>query len=106
MQYGGTNAGEQHKTGNIQLTEKLYGNSQTVVDAKEVKLETGKWYVLEVICNGKTIIVKVDGDTVAETNQIPGEKPGHIGLQCRGDSTVRFRKVEIQPVISTKSRTK
>jgi hypothetical protein len=66
----------------------------------DVESPLGEWTRVECICEGKTITVKVNGQTV---NHVTGVFPaaGRILLQCEGFE-IYFRKFELHPLSPTK----
>ena len=97
-QVGGTNAGEFHKTGDLVATPGLQKPGRILIDAPVIQVEPDQWFSLEVKCNRAFVEITIDGKVVAKSSNVPWVQPGVIGLQCRGDSKVRFRKVEIKPL--------
>ena len=65
----------------------------------------GKWHSFEIRCDGPKIMVKVDGKTTVDINQLEIEKAkkkpleGHIGLQdshSKAGHFIEFRKIRIK----------
>ncbi len=80
--------------GETHLTGSLYGFAQV----KDKLVAADAWFTLEVIAEGKHIIIMVDGkkavDYVDDKNTYT---KGHIALQqCNAETLVRFRKIEIK----------
>lgn len=87
----GTAAGETGKTGD------LYKGADLLVDAPEVRVKPGEWFTQEVIVRGKQISVLVNGKSVLKYEEKAGPlPPAPLALMCRGESTVRFKKVEVK----------
>ena len=58
-----------------------------------------RWFFLQVFVRGKSCIVRIDGETVAETNSLPDsvQEPGRIGLQIHSpNEQVEFRDVRVR----------
>jgi hypothetical protein len=65
-----------------------------------VRLEPGEWFTEEVIADGNVISVIVKGVEVVKHKILQRKLiSGAIGLQCRGNSRVVFRKIEIKKLI-------
>ena len=68
------------------------------VPAKETQAEAGQWFLLEVVARGDEVVVKVNGETVAEyldqTRQFA--RSGHIVLHQDTKGMIEFRKVEVK----------
>ncbi len=84
-----------YKTGSLaaQFPDRLV----TLMRLDEMLAPPDTWVTLEIIAQGRRLIVKVDGKTtveVVEHNHAPA--PGHIVLVQNGLSTIEFRKVEIK----------
>jgi Domain of Unknown Function (DUF1080) len=62
-----------------------------------VPIKPGEWFTEEVIADGDVITVLVQGIEVAKFKNIRHKMmSGAIGLMCRGNSKVVFRKIEIK----------
>lgn len=89
---------EVNATGQVQnKTGGLYaGAAGPVVKATEPAAPAGKWFVLELIANGREVTVRIDGaETARYTDDKARYESGHLALQTAGaGSDVRFRKVE------------
>jgi serine/threonine protein kinase len=60
-------------------------------------LQHDRWCLVEIIAVGNHLVVKVDGNTTADLDDVDFER-GHFGLQLSQDATshVEFRKIEIK----------
>lgn len=60
-----------------------------------------EWFLLQIMVVGARCVVRINGETVAETSELPEEawKPGRIGLQIHKDNaSVEFRDVRVRPL--------
>lgn len=60
-----------------------------------------RWFLLQVRLEGSRCLVRIDGETVAQTDRLPAAalKPGRIGLQIhKEDSSVEFRDLRVRPL--------
>ncbi len=88
---GGTIPAEFGKTG------ELHKGGDILVKAPGVMLKPGEWFTQEVIAKGNRISVLVNGKSVVEYEEKAGPPvAGRFELMCRGDSTVRFKKIEVK----------
>jgi serine/threonine protein kinase len=100
----GASNGEPPLTGSLVLSAHL---DEVVpfplADASKISLQTDAWFALEVIAEGNHLRVLIDGKTVVdyidanETFMV-----GRLGLVCRGNAVVRFRKLEIKELPSAR----
>jgi hypothetical protein len=89
---GGTEKGEAAKTGDLYL-----GHDKLLVDAPEFSVKRGEWFTQEAIANDNKITVLINGKLVTEyTDKDKSLVSGHLGVACRGRSTVRFKKIEVR----------
>jgi hypothetical protein len=86
----------------LHCTASLYGHVAVNPRPDETPL---RWYTLEIVCAGKTIITAVNGQVccTANTDDVPSLKgaglSGHIGLQSSHSEAaewVRFRNIRIR----------
>lgn len=80
-------------------TGSIYGRIRSSLSAD---LE-GVWFLLQVRVRGQRIQVWIDGQPVAESNQLPKEllAPGRIGLQIHSDrASIEFRDLRVRPLES------
>jgi hypothetical protein len=74
-----------------------------LADAAKVPLKAGEWFPLEVIAEGNRLRVLVSGKTVVDhTDANATFTTGRLGLVCRPNALVRFRKLEIKELPSGK----
>jgi hypothetical protein len=58
-----------------------------------------RWFLLQIVVDGPNCLVRLDGDTVAETGRLEILKPGRIGLQIHSDdASVEFRDIRVRPL--------
>ncbi len=59
-----------------------------------------RWFLLQIRVQGRRCTVRLDGETVAETDKIPAEYTrGQIGLQIHmEDSSAEFQDIRVRPV--------
>ncbi len=56
-----------------------------------------EWFILEIIARGDHVVTKVNGKLALDTEAPTANRRGHIFLQqCGGQTTVRFKKIEIK----------
>lgn len=63
----------------------------------------GVWFLLQVRVRGQRVQVWIDGQPVAESDQLPKEflAPGRIGLQIHSDkASIEFRDIRLRPLES------
>ncbi len=65
---------------------------------KDLGIKKGGWYLLEVIAQGESITLRVNGkQTVAFTTKDPAlNRPGSFALRCHAGVTVAFRNVAVK----------
>jgi hypothetical protein len=74
-----------------------------LADAAKTSLKPGAWFALEVIADGNHLRVLIEDKTVVDyTDRNETFTVGRLGLVCRGNATVKFRKVEIKELPPTK----
>ena len=95
----GTNQGEE-ETGCLSIFDR---GSPPITLAKAdpvIPIKPGEWFTEEVIADGNVITVIVKGVVVAKFKLFSRKSTsGAIGLLCRGNSKVAFRRVEIKKLI-------
>ena len=58
-----------------------------------------RWFLLQVRVEGARCMVRLDGETVAETDALPVLAPGRIGLQIhKENASVEFRDIRVRPL--------
>lgn len=58
-----------------------------------------RWFLMQIIVEDGTCVVRLDGDTVARTDQVEKRKPGRIGLQIHSDNaSIDFRDIRVRPL--------
>jgi serine/threonine protein kinase/formylglycine-generating enzyme required for sulfatase activity len=94
------NTGDLRLPGVASITDKILGK------APKLAQESGRWFTLEVIAIGNQFSVRVDGLKMVDC-QDPEDSfsVGRIGLYCRPNSVVKFRKIEIQKLPARETRT-
>ena len=78
-------------------TGSIYGQVRSSVEADYEE----RWFLMQITVNGRHCRVRIDGRTVAETDQLPAktDPPGQIGLQIHSvDSSVDFRDLRVYPL--------
>lgn len=66
--------------------------------ALDIGLTPGEWYLMQVFVQGTKGIVRVNGITVAQADDLV-VRPGRIALQMhRRDSWIRFKDIQIKPL--------
>ncbi len=59
----------------------------------------GEWILMQILLQGSHCLVRIDGQTVAETDHLPESaiKAGHIGLQIhQEDCSIEYRDVRLR----------
>jgi len=62
-----------------------------------------QWFLLQVLVRGSSCLVRIDGETVAQSDRLPANVPrsGQIGLQIhKENSSVEFRDLRVRPLDS------
>jgi hypothetical protein len=78
-------------------TGSIYGQVRSRIEAD---YEEG-WFLMQITLHGRRCRVRIDGHTVAETDQLEekADVPGQIGLQIHSvDSSVDFRDLRVYPL--------
>lgn len=76
-------------------TGSIYGR----VRAKMTSFTPGEWYLMQVFVKDKHCAVRVNGETVAETDNLPVDRAGAISLQMHtSKGWVRFRDPKVLPL--------
>jgi hypothetical protein len=78
-------------------TGSVYGRARSRISAD---LE-GRWFLLQVRVEGARVQVWIDGEPVAESNQLPKEvlAAGRVGLQIHCDkASIEFRDLRVRPL--------
>ncbi len=101
----GASSGAPPLTGSLVLSAHLdEAVPLLLADAAKVTPEPGEWFVLEVIAEGNHLRVLIEGKTVVDyTDANKTFTVGRIGLVCRPNSVLRFRKIEIKELPPTKT---
>jgi uncharacterized protein (TIGR03067 family) len=87
------------KTGSLlRLTQS--GSTALVMVAKS-QVPADTWFTLEIIANGPKLMVKINGETTAEANDLTFQS-GPIGLEVHHDTVVHFRRIEIRELPPTR----
>ncbi len=78
-------------------TGSIYGlrRSQLAADLED------RWFLVQIFVEGQRCLVRVDGETVAETDARPAEAlaPGRVGLQIHcGHASAEFRDLRLRPI--------
>ncbi len=75
------------------------GSIYDVRRSREMPIEPGQWYLMQVRVVGNYGQVRVNGRTVAETYELPVNRAGHVALQMhRHGSWIRFREPRIRRI--------
>ena len=88
-----------------QFTGAIY---EVVAPAKRVTKQAGQWQTMYILCSGRDVQVKINGQKVVDANlddysnrteKVPGlnRTKGHIGLQNHGDE-IAFRNILIREI--------
>lgn len=76
-------------------TGSIYG----LLRAKCMPFQPGEWYLMQVFLKDRRCAVRVNGETVAETDALPVDRSGHISLQMHTDrGWVRFKDPRVRPL--------
>ena len=66
--------------------------------AKFPRIEAEKWYLLQLRVKDKTCLVRINGETVLEYDQLENLEPGHIELQAHAPGRwTEFKDIRIKP---------
>jgi hypothetical protein len=76
-------------------TGSIYGR----VRAKSLPTTVGEWYLMQVFLKERQCVVRVNGETVAESDSMPAARDGNISLQMHSDKAwVRFKEPMVRPL--------
>jgi hypothetical protein len=78
-------------------TGSIYGRVRSRIEADYEE----RWFLMQITLEGRHVRVRLDGHTVAATDQLPEtlDSPGQIGLQIHSvDSSVDFRDLRVYPL--------
>ncbi|MFH1737810.1 MAG: DUF1080 domain-containing protein [bacterium] len=74
-------------------TGSLYG----IARASHMPARDGEWFPLQIIVKGSRCIVRVNGETVVDYDQLDKIRPGHIALQMHKlESTIWYKDVRVK----------
>lgn len=63
------------------------------------RIEAGKWFLMQLLVQGKWCLVRIDGENVMEYDQLENLDEGHIELQAhRAGYWTEFKRIRIRPL--------
>lgn len=74
-------------TGSIVKRQK----GETVITAAE------QWHTMNVVCEGESIVVKINDEVTSQTDEATTPRSGYVGLQFRS-GPIRFRNIRLRPI--------
>jgi serine/threonine protein kinase len=86
-------------TGNWARTGSIVGRSGGAFqDVRESWVKPGVWFIQEIIANGNHLVVRLDGEKVADRiDQNSEYKEGHLALgKLNANTVVKFRTIEVK----------
>lgn len=73
------------------------GSVYDLAYANKFPITPGEWYLMQIRVEGPRAVVRVNGETVAETDQLKVIRPGHIALQMhKRGAWVRFQDIKLK----------
>lgn len=100
----GTDQGVSPVTGSLVLSAHFDESVPfKLADAAAIPLRPGEWFPLEIMAEGNRLRVLVNGKTAVDYKDANATfTAGRLGLVCRGKAAVRFRKMEVKELSSTR----
>jgi len=84
---------------NIPDSNNPTGSIYDVARARGLDLAPGEWYLTQIFLKGRRGVVRVNGTTVATTDELPVDRRGHIALQMHeDDGVVCFKELMFKPL--------
>jgi len=79
--------------GAVYPTGSLYGYQRAIYP----KIETEKWYLLQLVVDGKHCLVRINGENVVDYHELQDLEPGHILLQAHDARRwLEFKQIRIK----------
>jgi hypothetical protein len=73
------------------------GSVYDLAYADKFPITPGEWYLMQIRIEGSKAVIRVNGETVAETDQLQIIRPGHIALQMHNrDAWIRFQDIKLK----------
>ena len=73
------------------------GSVYDLAYASKFPITPGEWYLMQIRVEGPRAVIRVNGETVAETDQLNVIRAGHIALQMhKRDAWVRFQDIKLK----------
>jgi hypothetical protein len=72
----------------------------SLVERKKGDAFTGDsetWHTMNMVCDGASLVVKINDKVICESNEAESPRTGHIALQFRSGA-VRFRNIRLRPL--------
>ncbi|MBL8213308.1 MAG: DUF1080 domain-containing protein [Bryobacterales bacterium] len=62
------------------------------------RIQDEKWFLYQMVVKGKTCLVRINGETVMEYDQLENTQPGYLELQAHHEGTwMELRELKIKP---------
>jgi hypothetical protein len=75
-------------------TGSIYG----IAPARRLVSRDGEWFYLQLVSDGATALVFVNGDPVAESHELPLPDTGKIALQMHSQGWIEFLRPRVRPL--------
>lgn len=73
------------------------GSLYNIIRAEQAHYRNEEWMPMQIILNGKHLVVRVNGETVVDTPDYPLVRSGHISLQMHmEDAWIEFKEIKIK----------
>lgn len=73
------------------------GSVYDLAFANKFPITPGEWYLMQIRVEGPRAVIRVNGEMVAETDQLQIIRPGHIALQMHSrDAWIRFQEIKLK----------
>ena len=81
--------------GAVYPTGSLYGYKRAIYP----KIEPEKWYLMQLVVQGKDCLVRINGENVVEYHELENLDPGRILLQAHDAGRwIEYKQIRIQPL--------
>ena len=76
---------------------RAWWQSYDLAYANKFPITPGEWYLMQIRVEGPRAMIRVNGETVAETDQLIVIRPGHVALQMhKRGAWVRFQDIKLK----------
>ncbi|MBI1387128.1 MAG: DUF1080 domain-containing protein [bacterium] len=75
------------------------GSLYNIVRAPMFHYEDEAWFPMQIILKGSHVVVRVNGETVVDSDEVPTVRAGHISLQMHSNEPwIEFKDLQIKPL--------